>query len=62
MKNFDIFLVFAKDINCGYNLEPPRFYVKVEIDFYIQNRYDTQNAYIHVKGVLDEEVLFYTLQ
>ena len=23
-KNFDIFLIFAQNINCGYSLEPPR--------------------------------------
>ena len=23
-KNFDIFLVFAQNIDCGYTLEPPR--------------------------------------
>ena len=23
-KNFDIFLIFAKNIDCGYTLEPPR--------------------------------------
>ena len=23
-KNFDIFLIFAQNINCGYTLEPPR--------------------------------------
>ena len=24
MKNFDIFLIFAQNIDCGYTLEPPR--------------------------------------
>ena len=24
LKNFDIFLIFAQNINCGYTLEPPR--------------------------------------
>ena len=24
LKNFDIFLIFAKNIHCGYTLEPPR--------------------------------------
>ena len=24
MKIFDIFLIFAKNIDCGYTLEPPR--------------------------------------
>ena len=23
-KNFDIFLIFAQNIDCGYSLEPPR--------------------------------------
>ena len=23
-KNFDIFLIFAQNIDCGYTLEPPR--------------------------------------
>ena len=24
LKNFDIFLIFAQNIDCGYTLEPPR--------------------------------------
>ena len=24
LKNFDIFLIFAQNIDCGYSLEPPR--------------------------------------
>ena len=24
MKNYDIFLIFAQNIDCGYSLEPPR--------------------------------------
>ena len=24
LKNFDIFLIFAPNIDCGYTLEPPR--------------------------------------
>ena len=24
LKNFDIFLIFAQNLNCGYTLEPPR--------------------------------------
>ena len=24
LKNFDMFLIFAQNINCGYTLEPPR--------------------------------------
>ena len=24
LKNFDIFLIFARNIDCGYRLEPPR--------------------------------------
>ena len=24
MKNFDIFLIFAQNIDCGFTLEPPR--------------------------------------
>ena len=24
LKNFDIFLIFAQNIDCGYKLEPPR--------------------------------------
>ena len=24
LKNFDFFLIFAKNIDCGYTLEPPR--------------------------------------
>ena len=24
LKNFDIFLIFAENIDCGYTLEPPR--------------------------------------
>ena len=24
LKNFDIFLIFAQNINCGFKLEPPR--------------------------------------
>ena len=24
LKKFDIFLIFAQNINCGYTLEPPR--------------------------------------
>ena len=23
-KSFDIFIIFAQDIDCGYSLEPPR--------------------------------------
>ena len=26
-KNFDIFLIFAQNIDCGYTLEPPTIYV-----------------------------------
>ena len=25
MKNYDIFLIFAQNIDCGYTLEPPQF-------------------------------------
>ena len=25
LKNFDIFLIFAQNIHCGYTLEPPRW-------------------------------------
>ena len=25
LKNFDIFLIFAQNIDCGYTLEPPRY-------------------------------------
>ena len=25
LKNFDNFLIFAQNIDCGYTLEPPRF-------------------------------------
>ena len=24
LKNFDVFLIFAQNIDCGYTLEPPR--------------------------------------
>ena len=30
IENFDIFLTFAQNIDCGYTLEPPKFfYIKV---------------------------------
>ena len=29
-KNFDIFLIFAQNIDCGYTLEPPRRDVSIE--------------------------------
>ena len=31
LKNFDIFLFFAQNIDCGYTLEPPRLCFGVKI-------------------------------
>ena len=45
MKNCDIFLVFAQNIDCGYSLEPPqcfkakkrKMYIPVNPSFTIRN-------------------------
>ena len=39
-KNFDNFLIFAQNINCGYTLEPPRRGGSIE---YPQSMYWSQN-------------------
>ena len=60
LKNFDIFLIFAQNIDCGYTLEPPRLepqfcYIKVGFkgvyiartcfpDVYVQGNSDCQGG------------------
>ena len=40
MKNCDIFLIFAQNIDCGYSLEPPRWGGSNE---YPQSMFSTRN-------------------
>ena len=45
-KMFDIFLIFAQNIDCGYTLEPPRRGGSIEYPqslFYKKNRYTPAN-------------------
>ena len=36
LKNFDIFLIFAQNIDCGYTLEPPRIPLHIPQFCYIK--------------------------
>ena len=55
-KNFDIFLIFAQNINCGYTLEPPRrggSNEKPQCMFWSnnkKNRYTTAYPLLHKVG------------
>ena len=40
MKNCDIFLIFAQNIDCGYSLEPPR---RGDFNEYQQSMFSTRN-------------------
>ena len=49
MKNSDIFRISAKDINCGYSLEPPRRGGSIEYPQYMFLSRDKKNNVYHCK-------------
>ena len=40
MKKFDIFLIFAQNIDCGYTLEPPAEAVRVPTIYVLEPKYE----------------------
>ena len=52
MKNFDIFLIFAQNIDCGYTLEPPRRGGSNEYPqsmFWSKNKYPCEPQFCYIK-------------